>query len=228
MTIEKFTSLGVMYERNEFGVITQLDPKSFVYDAKYSSTYDTPAYQKGSEILQAMRYGFCCAANGEYIESILDCGYGNGDFMKFAKQKTHQVIGYDITGVEVPGCVVEKDFSVVKHSPVDVITFWDCLEHFYNIDFLGEIKAKTICISLPYCKFANILHDIDAIAAMEWFDKWKHRKPDEHIRHFNRSSLIKTMKHYGWKDVAYSHHEDIIRKPVESGPNILTMAFKRA
>lgn len=224
---ETFNILGVNYEINEFGVITQLDPKPFVYDAKYSSTYDTFSYKKGSNILQAMRYGFACASHGEYIESILDCGYGNGDFMVFARQHTKLVVGYDVTGVEVDQCVITKDFNTFKNSEVDVLTFWDCLEHFFNIDFLEIVKAKTICISLPYCKFANIEHSNSRAAAIEWFYNWKHRKPDEHIRHFNRSSLTKTMKHYGWiKVVGYSHHEDIVR--INSAPmNILTMAFKR-
>ena len=220
---ERFESLGVLYDKNEFGVIIQVDPKPFIYDAKYSATYDTFSYKKGADILNGLRYGFACAAHRGHIGSILDCGYGNGAFMKFAKQQTKEVFGYDVTGIPVDGCTIVGTFST---APVDVITFWDCLEHFHNIDFLGDIKAETICISLPYCHFNNIHHDKGLQEAVKWFDTWKHRKPDEHIRHFNRGSLKRTMQHYGWNEVAYSHHEDIVRiSPMPM--NILSMAFKR-
>lgn len=223
---ERFHCSGVLYEKNEFGVIVQLHPQPFIYDKKYSATYDTEAYKKGSDILNALRYGFACAANRDHITSILDCGYGNGDFMKFAKQQTKEVIGYDITGVEVEGCKIIDDFSGLVLANVDVITFWDCLEHFHNIDFLHDLRAKTICISLPYCQFNNIAHDQGNSLAIKWFETWKHRKPDEHIRHFNRGSLKKTMQYYGWTEIAYSHHEDIVRKN-NLPMNILSMAFNR-
>lgn len=219
-----FISKGVLYEKNEFGVIKQSNPENFVYDAKYSATYDTEAYKRGSETLQAMRYGFATAAHGNPVFSILDCGYGNGDFMKFARQHSKGVWGYDVTGVPVPdSCLTAPNIF----QPVDVVSFWDCLEHFHDIDFLAELECQTICISLPYCRFNNIVKEQSFDDAVNWFNEWKHRKPNEHIRHFNRSSLKRTMQHFGWREVSYSHQEDIIRKPIDHYPNILTMAFKK-
>lgn len=206
---------GIKYELEDSGVIKQLNPKPFVYDEKYCSTYDTEAYRRGSDILQAMRYGFATSAHGRPIQSILDCGYGNGAFLKFASQYTPNVYGYDVTKIQIEGITVVPDMT-----PGKVITFWDCLEHFHDIDFLASLPQETLCVSLPYCHFRNKNCD------EAWFASWKHRKPNEHIRHFDEDSLERTMRQYGWVMVALSFHEDIIRKGADS-PNILSMAFRR-
>lgn len=211
----KFTSHGRQYEVDRFGVITQTDHRPYVYDAKYSSTYDTEAYRRESEKLQAMRLGFVIGAHGRTPETICDVGYGNGAFMQFAKQTIPHVWGTDVTGVLVDGCYILP--HIVK---CEVLTFWDVLEHFPSLDFVRDLPCETICLSLPYCHFMT--------EGKEWFDtQYKHRKPDEHIRHFNEFSLSALMDHYGWRTVAVSDHEDIVRKSAHGRQNILSMAFKR-
>ena len=210
-----FESNGYKYFIDRFGVITQIDPEPFKYDDKYVSTYDSEAYRRQSEILQALRLGFVLASHGRPITSILDVGYGNGAFMLFAKQAIPYVTSYDITGIEVEGCRVVSEFE-----PATVITFWDSLEHFHDISFLSSLEAETICISLPYCHYYAL--------GQKWFDNdYHHRKPNEHIRHFTPDSLESTMRHHGWVKVAISHHEDIVRKSKGAVPNILSMAFKK-
>lgn len=211
----KFTSHGRQYELDRYGVITQTDHRPYRYDAEYSATYDTDAYRKGSDILQALRLGFVIAAHGKPVSSILDAGYGNGAFMLFAKRSISHVYGHDVTGVMVPKCYIMPEF--VK---ADVGTFWDVLEHFPNLDFVKDLQFETICLSLPYCHFHT--------EGKSWFDnEYPHRKPDEHIRHFNEFSLSMLMDSYGWKTVAVSGHEDIIRQSKHGLQNILSMAFKR-
>lgn len=211
----KFQSHGRHYETDRFGVIVQTDHRPFVYDAKYSSTYDTEAYRRGNETLQSLRIGFTIAAHGRPVNSILDVGFGNGAFMLYAKKHIPFVYGVDVTGVEVPGCYIMPE--IVK---ADVVTFWDVLEHFPNIDFIRDLPCETIVLSLPYCHMLT--------EGKDWFDnEYKHRKPDEHIRHFNPLSLTLLMNSYGWKAVAQSHHEDIVRASTHGKENILSMAFKR-
>ncbi|MGN6438403.1 MAG: hypothetical protein ACTHMM_17805 [Agriterribacter sp.] len=211
----KFTSHGRQYEIDRFGVIVQTDHRPYVYDAAYSATYDTEAYRAGSNVLQALRIGFVTAAHGQRVNSILDAGYGNGAFMQFAKTHIPNVYGHDVTGVMVPGCYIMPEF--VK---ADVGTFWDVLEHFPSLDFVKDLPFETICLSLPYCHMIT--------QGKEWFDVvYKHRKPDEHIRHFNEFSLSSLMDSYGWKTIAVSGHEDIVRKSTHGLQNILSMAFKR-
>jgi len=211
-----FTSHGYEYSIDHLGVIHQLNPQPYVYDQTYVSTYDTDEYKRQSDILQALRLGFTIAAHKRKPESILDFGYGNGAFIKFAKQHIDKVIGYDISGVEVEGC---ETYTEIK--PAEVVTFWDALEHVNDLSFLETIKCETIVISLPYCHFPNQEN-------LNWFnDLYKHRKPNEHLHHFNPVSLKLTMQNYGWREVARSTHEDIVRKSTHGKENILTMAFKR-
>jgi hypothetical protein len=211
----KFTSHNRTYEVDRYGVIVQTDHRPYVYDPQYSSTYDKPEYVRGSDLLQAMRYGFVCSAHGRPMTSIMDVGYGNGAFINFVKQQIRWVYGHDVTGVPLDGAYVMPE--IVK---ADVITMWDVLEHFPNVDFVKDLPCETLVISLPYCHFIT--------EGKEWFDnQYPHRKPDEHIRHFNAISLTALMSSYGWKTVALSSHEDIVRKSKHGQQNILSMAFKR-
>jgi hypothetical protein len=87
-----------------------------------------------------------------------------------------------------------------------------------DLSIIDDLKCEMIAISLPCCNLKDI----------QEFDEWFHRKPDEHLHHFNATSLEATMKHYGWNAIAESYHEDIIRKrTVPGGKNILSMAFIR-
>jgi len=215
----KFESHGRKYQIDEIGVVTQIDAKPYVYDNKYVSTYDTEAYKRQSDILQALRFGFVVASHGSMPQSLLDWGYGNGAFMKFANQKVMWVYGHDVTGIEVEGCKIVNEL-MVKGLGYDVVTFWDALEHIEDLSFLETLNSKTVVISLPYCHIMT--------QGKEWFDtKYKHRKPDEHLRHFNQTSLELLMKRYGWRLVASSNHEDIVRVSTHGLQNILTMSFKR-
>lgn len=201
------------YEITEDGVIHQLNPKPFVYDQNYVSCYDNPNYQKESELLQAMRYVFATTVHGRPIRSLTDYGYGQGDFMKFAKKQTRVVYGYDLTRVHVDDCEI-----VNRLLPVDVIVFNDALEHVPDLSFVRDLPCETVVISLPNCLYY--------LKGAEWFKTWHHRKPAEHLHFFDEQSLIKFMDNMGWKHIATSRHEDIVRKRGDDW-NILTAGFKR-
>jgi hypothetical protein len=211
----KFISHGRHYETDRFGVIIQTDHRPYLYDSVYSDTYNKPEYKQNAEILQAMRLGFVQAAHGRPIWSLLDCGYGAGDFINFAKKLVPFVYGHDVTGVPLEGAYVVPE--LIK---ADVLTMWDVLEHFPDLSFVRDLPYETICLSLPYCHIMT--------EGKEWFsNNYKHRKPDEHIRHFNEHSLSAMMDSLGWRTVAVSGHEDIVRKSAHGLQNILSMAFKR-
>jgi hypothetical protein len=73
-------------------------------------------------------------------------------------------------------------------------------------------------ISLPWC------HHPDQD---EWFLNWKHRKPNEHLHHFNQRSLCAFMYDQGWSCVNHSNLEDGIRQHEHDWENILTAVFKK-
>lgn len=222
--MRKFTSHGFDYEIQISGAIKQLEPQPFTYDDKYCATYDTEAYSRGNAILQALRLGFAEAAHGCRISSIADIGYGNGAFLKFAKLARKILTGYDVTGVEVDGVNTYKISNHVDmaHSMLhhEVVTFFDCLEHIEDHNFLRILKCETLIVSLPFCHAEQY--------GVEWFSNgYIHRKPNEHIWHFSFAALVNHMNSFGWKVVAASDFEDIIRVSKHGDQNILTCAFKK-
>ncbi len=225
MITHTFTSLdGNRYDVDDTGAVHHVNPQRFVYDETYVSIYDTPAYQRGNDILQALRFGFCCGAHGEPIQSILDYGYGNGAFLRSLDSSRFERYGVDITGTKLEGVDTMVSLEEMKGMPVDVMTFWDSIEHVQDWDFVRFLCAQTLVISLPFCHY-----DVTGLG-QAWFDtKYPHRKPNEHLHHHNDVSLALTMHRLGWRRVGLSNHEDMVRKSRYENhlPNILSMAFKR-
>lgn len=216
----RFSSHGRQYEMDQFGCLVQVDARPFTYDHDYARGYDRLEYVRESEKLQALRLGFVLGAHGSRVVDLLDFGYGNGAFVKFLSQNTSiQLYGYDVTGVQVDGMIKVKSPHI---KAFDVVTFWDVLEHIKDLSFLRELKATTIVVSMPYCHFPVGVPD------QSWFDhQYVHRKPDEHVRHFSRASLVHTMDDLGWGLVSFSDHEDVVRKSKHGRQNIIAAAFKR-
>lgn len=211
--VKEFGAHGRQYGLDEYGVIHQLDAKPYTYDKDYVATYDTPDYTKANDRLQRIRMDFVICCFGETPLNILDVGYGNGAFLKAAKDIPYRY-GKDVTGLQIEGVEL-----VNEYIPCDVITFWDCLEHIPDLSFVRNLKCDVICLSLPWCHYDKW--------GQYWFDSYKHLKPDEHLHHFNPQSLSKLMLSIGWKCIATNNNEDEVRKSPGEWPNILTMAFKR-
>ena len=85
-----------------------------------------------------------------------------------------------------------------------------------HIDFIKDLKCDFIMISLPWCTYESD----------EWFEDWKHRRPDEHIYHFDEISLENFMKENGYQLINFTNIEDTIRKS-NNKKNILTGVFKK-
>lgn len=203
------------YAVDEHGIINQLDARPFRYNENYVATYDTPQYREKETMLQAMRYGFVSAAHGAPIGSLLDYGCGNGAFLRYASKGIKELYGLDISGIRSIGNIPVLNFP----CKADVYTFWDVVEHIPDLKFLERLPCQTVAFSVPFC----------APRTVDEFDSWYHRKPDEHLHHFNANSLTSLMHDMGWMRVAVSFHEDIVRKreTVNGLPNILSIAFGR-
>jgi len=184
------------------------------YDFDYVNTrYNS--YGDQCDMISFLRYGFLLGAIQETPESILDVGYGNGSFLKICKNSIKSCYGNDISGYPLPENVnfvddITKDYY-------DVISFFDVLEHFEDIDIVSKLKCKYIYISVPNCHFFN----------KEWFWSWKHRRPDEHLWHFNIDSITSFFKKHNFDLISSSNVEDIIRKPSDNNTNILSCVFKK-
>lgn len=213
------------YQRLATGAIKQINVLPYKYDEKYVvDRYDQYGIQ--CDMMSYLRYGFIVGAMGRKPLSILDIGYGNGSFLKICQDGGLATYGTDVSNYELKyGKTIEFNKCLEKHF--DVITFFDSLEHFENIDFLGKLNCNYICISLPNCSYNNINLAYGEEQADEYFKNWKHRRENEHIWHFDGIALAKTMEKYGFKTISTESIEDVIRKPIDDFPNILTAIFKK-
>ena len=205
------TQDGTEYKKNRFGGLTQVNPEPYAYDRDYNQTYDTDDYRAGSLRLCAIRWELITSVIPE-PKKVLDFGYGNGAFLDHIADKT-KAFGYDVaTGYE------SEEWKRVNKigASYDVVCFWDSLEHCQNISFVKHLKAKYIAISLPFMWCDTV----------EQFDNFKHRKPDEHIHHFDAGSLTKFFESCGYKLRNLNFAEDEVRVAF-SKRNIISAMFEK-
>lgn len=201
------------YTKDSHGVVHQININSTM---KYDSSYIDNRYKKYPHLCVNMSYlrlGYIIGSIGYIPNSILDVGYGSGEFIQTCKTIIPHCYGNDVTGLPPPAGV--EFVKNIFENTYDVITFFDVLEHFEQIDIIQQLKCKYICISVPWCHYFND----------EWFLNWKHRRPDEHLHHFDSSSLINFFEFCGFKLInSATNIEDCIRK--DGDKNILTGIFK--
>jgi len=201
------------YKTNKYGVIEQIVKNKFNYDKVYGDRYDMFSTKK----IENLRLGYIIGSIGGVPKSLMDVGYGNGDFLINSIGLIKELYGNDVEpAYDLPNNI--KFISNITEQEVEVITFFDSLEHFHDIEFVKDLKAKYVVISLPWC--TNGLDET-------WFKNWKHRKPNEHLFHFNEISLETFMKSQGFKMINFCNLEDNIRVDKTLTPNILTACFKK-
>lgn len=201
------------YDKNEDGIIYQIEKNFFDYTGSYNNYYKT--IESHSNYTSYLRLGYIVGSIGRMPSSILDIGYGTGSFLKACEFQIPERCGYDISGWQVPdGCKFVENIFEYEY---DVITFFDSLEHMEDIEIIKKLKCNYICISLPWCHYFDD----------DWFDNWKHKKPDEHLWHFDDKSLQKFMARMGYEVINICNLEDITRHNNQLYQNILTGIFKK-
>lgn len=203
------------YELTQDGVIKQQTKKNYLYDKEYSDSRYSVFNDRGN--ILNLRLGYIIGSIGKIPKSLMDVGYGNGDFLDSCSDFISKLYGNDIQ----PAYPLKDGIIFVDNiteQEVEVITFFDSLEHFDDIEWVKDLKCQYVIISLPWCY--NGLDD-------KWFLNWKHRKPDEHLYHFNEISLEAFMNRQGFELVNFCNIEDKIRIDKTLTPNILTGCFKK-
>jgi hypothetical protein len=192
------------------GVIQQISRDTF----KYDQSYVKQSYLHSLvENMSYLRLGYILGNIPETPRSLLDVGYGSGSFLQISSQIIKDTYGHDINGYPIPA--TSKFVENIQENYYDIITFFDSLEHFPDIYFLDKLKCKYICISVPWCHYFSD----------EWFATWKHRKPNEHLWHFNSQSLRRFMDSQGYDVINIGNFEDTIRKIEQPYANILSGVF---
>ena len=200
------------YARNEDGTVYQIERNPFDYTGSYNDYYSKIKFS--TRYTSYLRLGYIIGSIGHLPESVLDVGYGAGVFLEACEKEDIDTYGHDISGWPVPqGSTFVEDMK----GSYEVITFFDSLEHMEDIEFVKDLNVKYVCISVPDCHYFSD----------EWFDTWKHRKPDEHLWHFNESSLKKFMDRMGYDTINTCNVEDITRENGKDYTNILTGVFKK-
>ena len=203
------------YVRLANGVIQQLHVEKISYNYDYSNKYNS--YGEKGINLSHLRFGVLLGVLGHTPASIVDVGYGNGDFLSVCTKSIPAVYGCDLSDYPVPDRCTKINLAKIKN--VDVVCFFDSLEHFEDISFVKDLDTQYVFISVPWCHYLS--HD--------WFINWYHRRENEHLYHFNETAL-KTFFHESGYDCIYtSSFEDIIRynPSVHPLPNILSCIFKK-
>jgi hypothetical protein len=196
---------GHWYQYKELG-----NPVS--YNVDYVATYNKYPTEEMS------RLRFDLVDNIVDFKSVLDVGFGRGDFLKRCVEMGKTSFGHDISGYPIPEGATKSDTT----QPADLYTFFDCLEHFTERDlsiFLRNLPCKYLLVTLP------LLHED---LGGEHFRTWKHRKPGEHIHHFTEQGL-RILMEYSDYDIVYSGHpEDAIRGKLAGNlDNTLTIIGKK-
>ena len=186
----------------------------------YSSNYSKSRYDTYStnDAMSKLRF-MVLEDNIGNFKSVLDFGYGNGAFMRYCQKFGKTVYGYDISDYPVPdGC---QKVETANDVEVDVITFFDSLEHIvveHLCTGLELLKTKYVCISVPWYHEER---------GEEWFQNWKHRRENEHFHHFDSHGLVALLNKAGYKVIRLSNVEDKVRTPVDHLPNILTVIAQK-
>jgi len=202
------------YELLPNGVIRQRVVNKIKYDYDYSNKYNN--YGEKGNYLSFLRYGVLLGVLQETPTSLVDVGYGNGDFLRACRGSIPNLFGCDISDYPIPeGCqpVTLEDIHV------DVTCFFDSLEHFEDISFVKDLDTKYVYISVPWCHY---LSD-------DWFKHWYHRRENEHLYHFSKEALLTFFQECGYDCIYTGSHEDIIRinPSVQPLPNILSCIFRK-
>lgn len=189
---------------------------------KYDEKYITDYFEHNSlRQMSLLRAGYVIGSCPDVTDkSIVDIGYGSGDFLRVMKKNGWKIFGCDVH---------QLDLGIERVSLMDaltlrynVVSFFDSLEHFNNFDLIKKINSRYIVVSVPCTPndFFNLY--------VNDRKKWKHYKPGEHLHYFTPKSIQKLFSNY--KLINTSNIEDIIRGPggVDSNYiNIQTYVFKR-
>ena len=145
-------------------------------------------------------------------DRIVEVGCGTGYMITLPLLAS----GYDITGIEPPPGVVKVESIFERYW--HVVTMFDVIEHIEDPSIIRDIQCSFLVVSVPWCHYPDD----------EWFRWWKHRRPDEHLHHFNDRSLIRFMRRHGYEITSWPCAiEDSIRGNLDGRPNIMTGIFHK-
>ncbi len=210
------------YEMDALGVLHQVDFTPTGYDKTYLSYYE--AKSDRTIKLGYQRFGWILGLIDRMPESVLEIGYGTGTFIEAAQiGGVGECAGCDIADYPLPDGVEFLDWESALSKRWDVVAMFDVLEHIPDLSFLDRLRTRHLAVAVPYCRYRELGEDGEA-----WFNGWRMKLPNEHLHHFDPSSLKAVLSHHGYDCVTLNTFEDGMRlREGETGPNILSGFFTR-
>jgi SAM-dependent methyltransferase len=138
---------------------------------------------------------------------LLDVGCANGDFLVQARQRGWEVLGVDpsaartqaiAAGVPLVGTTLGD--AEVPERTLDVITFWDVLEHV--TDPVEDLRSARRLLKLGGLVAATVPdagNVVSSLSGRRWFG---YRTTGEHLQFYSRRSLRKAMEQAGFRVIA--------------------------
>lgn len=199
---------------------------------KYNGTVEEIdlMYFRANEILKKAIDLISCRPS-----TIVDVGCATGVFIKTAKMQMstadNEFIGIDVNPFCIAYCTKmgHKAFTpemyeyFYKNKEIDIMTFWDTLEHIQDPrKLLNKHKPKVICISIPCLNgFYEAMPNKD-------IQLWKHYRPQEHLWNFTIETLTEFLNEIGY-DISYLTYEESKFRvdKLLGGKNIMTIIAKK-
>lgn len=147
---------------------------------------------------------------------LLDFGCGTGRLVQQAGNH-----GWDAWGVDIiAGAGRRKTVADAQRERWDVVTFFDSLEHLPDpYATVSSLDTQAVVVSIPECHHPK---------NREWFMRWRHRRPGEHLWAWNRLTLDRFFASLGFCPILHSWFEDAHRpNPDQVEPNILTVIYRK-
>lgn len=208
-TFAEWSSSGLVWlpERGIGYLPVTADP----YDDEYFRKYEGyAATEMGRQITRA-RLGFV-RRHIEESDRLIDVGIGSGDFLAAAHTEGIQAFGFDVSRHGLSWLREHGLFRDPMRAPVEVLTFWDSLEHIPGAADVLSRARSWVFASLPIVPG-------DGPPPLDW----KHLRRDEHCWYWTRAGLIAWMDRQGLELVEESDLE-VTAGRVDIG----TFAFRRA
>ncbi len=172
--------------------------------ADYAGTYAARTYDTYPETTSQLRAGYVIGVLRGLRGTVLDVGYGNGSFLKLMNKAGFTVRGADVHGMDRG--IVEAPLD----HPCSVVTFFDSLEHFSDLDDIKKVCAPNVVISIPH----------RPALFRKYPKQWKHYKPGEHLHYFSSLSLRALMKRLGYVCEDENCMEDVNRGKLSIGATV--------
>ena len=169
----------------------------FKYDIEYGENL-LRIHSKTAEEICRIRWEWIKTCRPVYV---LDYGSGIGWFRAFRPSGVF-VDTYDVMPVMQTG---------ITGSCYDIVTFWDVIEHLPYLGCIKHIVDSARCVAATVPVMPEEMEN-----NRELLEKWKHYKPDEHLRYFKQGEMESLFAEWGFYLVKKGQPECPPRKDIWS------------